>query len=114
MEKIKEIERLRNKSIHIMTTQQEYDMIKKNMEQAGHNTVSGYLIELGTKGFVLNVDYSSLNDLCYEVHKIGVNINQVAHKVNAEDIETYIAVTEIREQMNALVHMVRSQFYKIP
>lgn len=114
MENEKSIERLRNRDIHFMTTQQEYEQMKRHMEQTGHTTLSGYLTELGINGFILNVDYSSLNDLCYEIHKIGVNINQIAHRVNARDLAAETAVQEVSMMMDTVVELVKKQFNRIP
>lgn len=114
MEKEKNVERLRDRDVHFMTTQQEYEQMKKRMEQTEHTTLSSYLIELGINGFILNVDYSSLNDLCYEIHKIGVNINQIAHRVNAQNLSAEAAVQEVNIKMETIVHMVKKQFYKMP
>jgi hypothetical protein len=114
LENKKETERLRNRDIHFMATDAEYELMKRNMEQSGHTTLSSYLIELGTNGFILNVDYSSLNELCYEIHKIGVNINQIAHKVNANDLAADAAAEEVSIKLDTIIHMVRKQFYKIP
>ena len=114
MEKEKNVERLRDRDVHFMTTQQEYEQMKKRMEQTGHTTLSRYLTELGINGFILNVDYSSLDALCYEIHKIGVNINQIAHSVNAHDLAAEAAVQEVNMKMDLIVHMVKKQFYKIP
>lgn len=114
MDRENNVERLRDRDIHFMTTQQEYEQIRKRMEQTGHSTLSSYLTELGINGFILNVDYSSLNDLCYEIHKIGVNINQIAHSVNAHDLAAEVAVQEVNMKMETIVHMVRKQFYQIP
>ena len=114
MEKEKNVERLRDRDVHFMMTQQEYEQMKRRMEKTEHTTLSSYLIELGINGFILNVDYSSLNDLCYEIHKIGVNINQIAHRVNAQNLSAEVAVQEINMKMEMIVQMIKKQFYKIP
>lgn len=110
----KNVERLRDRDIHFMATQQEYEQMKKQMELAGHSTLSGYLIELGTNGYVLNVDYTGLDNLCYEIHKIGVNINQIAHHVNAHDLAVEAAVQETGMMMETVVELVKKQFNIIP
>lgn len=107
-------ERLRDRNIHFMATQQEYEQMKKRMEQTSHRTFSSYLIELGTSGFILNVDYAYLNSLCYEIHKIGVNINQIAHHVNARDLAAEVAVQEVNLKMDTVVELVKKQFSIIP
>jgi len=97
-----------------MATRQEYEQMKRQMELAGHKTLSSYLIELGTSGFVLKVDYTGLDNLCYEIHKIGVNINQIAHHVNAQDLAAETAVQEVRMMMDTVVELVKKQFNIIP
>lgn len=110
----KNIDRLRDRDIHFMTTQQEYNQMRNRMEQSGHNTLSSYLIELGISGFILNVDYTCLNNLCYEIHKIGVNINQIAHHVNAQDLAAESAVQGVNMKMDMVVDLVKKQFNRIP
>ena len=107
MENEKNAGRLRDRDIHFMATRQEYEQMKRQ-------TLSSYLIELGTSGFVLNVDYTGLNNLCYEIHKIGVNINQIAHHVNARDLAAETAVQEVGMMMDTVVELVKKQFNIIP
>lgn len=114
MEHEKNAERLRDRDVHFMTTQQEYEQMKQRMGQTEHSTLSSYLIELGTRGFILNVDYTCLDRLCYEIHKIGVNINQIAHQVNAHDLAADAAVQEVSMKMDTIVELVKKQFDKIP
>lgn len=53
-------------------------------------------------GYIINTDTTSIKQVYAEMHKIGVNINQIAKKVNAtgdlysEDME------ELNEMMNEL------------
>lgn len=110
----KNTERLRDRDIHFLAAQQEYERMKERMSQTGHKTLSSYLIELGTNGFILNVDYEHLDDLCYEIHKIGVNINQIAHQVNAHDLAADAAVQEVNLKMDTIIKLVKKQFDKIP
>ena len=112
MENEKNAGRLRDRDIHFMATRQEYEQMKRQL--AGHKTLSSYLIELGTSGFVLKVDYTGLDNLSYEIHKIGVNINQIAHHVNAQDLAAETAVQEVRMMMDTVVELVKKQFNIIP
>lgn len=114
MENEKNAGRLRDRDIHFMATRQEYEKMKRQMGLAGHKTLSSYLIELGTSGFVLKVDYTGLDNLCYEIHKIGVNINQIAHHVNARDLAAETAVQEGGMMMDTVVELVKKQFNIIP
>lgn len=109
-----EAERLRNNDIRVRATDLEYALIKANFKESGKEHLNDFIIESAIEGYVLNVDYSQLKKLCWEINKIGTNINQIAHKVNATDIIYQTDIDEIKDNMEQIVKMVREQFYKIP
>lgn len=50
---------------------------------------SAFIRHLIKYGFVYTVDYEVLRDMVRQIHGAAVNINQVAHKVNATDSVYY-------------------------
>ena len=48
------------------------------MEQFGTENYSRYARKMLIDGYVIHVDLSEFNILAAEVHKVGVNINQIA------------------------------------
>lgn len=48
------------------------------MEQFGTENYSRYARKMLIDGYVIHVDLSEFNTLAAEVHKVGVNINQIA------------------------------------
>lgn len=83
-------------------TARERDFIKERMAQAGMHTLSRYLRAMALNGCIIRPDNSDLKQVDYELHKIGVNINQIAKKANetgniyAKDIE------QLQEMMDSI------------
>ena len=59
----------------------------------GIKNMARFLRLMAINGCIINTDYSELKARNYELHKIGVNINQIAKKANetgsiyAEDVK---------------------------
>ena len=51
--------------------------------------------------------------LAHEINKIGVNINQIAHKVNSENQVYKTDIEEVQEDIDLIWRMLRSAFYQI-
>jgi len=73
----------------------DYEKLKCDSENVGLNK-SDYLRKLINQQEVKPKPPDSYSKLAWEIHKVGVNINQLAHRANAagstsgEDIETAI------------------------
>lgn len=106
--------RLRDRNIHIMVTDYEYQQIITRKEKAGSPSLREYIVEAAINGFLINVDYSDLKSLAYEINKIGTNINQIAHKINAENVVYKSQMEEIQEDINMIWKMLRTKFYQMP
>ena len=105
--------RVRDKAIYIMATEYEYARIKEQQEASGKCSLREYIIDMAMNGFVINVDYSNLKELAYEVNKIGVNINQIAHKINIKDTVYQTDMDEIKEKMDLIWKLIRTKFYQV-
>lgn len=111
---VKEKNRLRDKQLNIRVTDYEYQLIKERMEKAGSSSLREFVVEAAINGFLINVDYSDLKSLTYEINKIGTNINQIAHKINAENAVYKSQMNEIQEDINLIWKMLRTKFYHMP
>ena len=74
--------RLRNKRIEIRVSETEEKMIRDRMALCNIDNMGKYLRKMAINGYIFKVDYAPIKELTYEIHKIGVNINQIAHKAN--------------------------------
>lgn len=73
--------RIRNKKIEFYMTEEEREIIDKKAKEIGLNR-SEYLRKIAMQGYIIKQDFSHVDDLIYEVNKIGTNINQITKKIN--------------------------------
>lgn len=62
--------------------EEEKEFILKKMEVCKINNMSAYLRKVAIDGKIEINDYSWVRELNYNLNKIGVNINQIAKRVN--------------------------------
>lgn len=110
----KEKFRIRSRDIHIRATDYEYALIQERMAASGKNSMREYMIDAAINGYVINVDYSNLKELSYEINKIGNNINQIAHKINSENTVYKEEIDEVKDKMDLIWRMIRTKFYQAP
>jgi len=69
--------------IKFRVTEDEREFILDKMRFAGTNNLAAYLRKIAIDGYVINTDFSDLKAVVSEMQKIGVNINQIARRVNS-------------------------------
>lgn len=109
----KETFRLREKQLNIRVTDYEYQLIQERMKQSGCATLREFLVEAAQNGFLINVDYSDIKDLTYEINRIGNNINQIAHKINSENAIYRNDIEEVQDKVELIWKVLRAKFYQI-
>lgn len=90
--------------------EEENDKIISKMQQINLKSFSQYARIMLTKGKVTVLDFPKLKQLRLEMNRIGVNVNQIAKRVNEngdvghEDIAECLALLqELKEQTNRLI-----------
>jgi hypothetical protein len=68
--------------LRLCVTEAERDMIYEKMRQYQTNNFGAYARKILIDGYVINTDFSDLKAVCAEMQKIGVNVNQIAKRVN--------------------------------
>lgn len=106
--------RLRDRQLNIRVTDYEYKLIQERMEASGSATLREFLVDVATNGFLINVDYSDIKALAYEINRIGNNINQIAHKINSEGLVYKEQIEDVQEDVNMIWKLLRAKFYQIP
>ena len=81
---------------------------------SGAVTLQDYLLQAAINGYLIKVDYSDIKDLAYEINRIGNNINQIAHKINAENAIYKSDIEEVQDKIDLIWKMLRAKFYQIP
>ena len=69
--------------IKFRVTEAERDLIDEKMRLLGTNNLAAYMRKIAIDGYVINTDNSDLKAIAAEMQKIGVNINQIARRVNS-------------------------------
>lgn len=106
--------RLRDKQLNIRVTEYEYELIKRRMKESGSASLREFVIDAATNGFLINVDYSDIKELSYEINRIGNNINQIAHRINSEKVIYKKEIEEVQHYVDMIWKMLRAKFYQIP
>ena len=88
--------------IKFRVTDHEYDLIKERMEMCKIKNMARFLRLMAINGCIIITDYSELKARNYELHKIGVNINQIAKRVNETDRLHCGDVERLQEMMDAI------------
>ena len=77
----------------ICLNEQELSMVRHKMNQLGTRNFGAYARKMLIDGYVVQVDTSDIRAQTAELQKIGVNVNQIARRINstgtvyAQDIE---------------------------
>lgn len=106
--------RVRDRNIHIMVTDYEYELIHQRMKASGKRTLREYLIDMAVNGYLIKVDYSEMKKLVYEINKIGTNINQIAYKANSTNYISQIDIDELKDKVDLIWWLLRSKFFQFP
>lgn len=101
-------ERKRNVQILFWVTPEEKKMIRKKMILAKTANMGAYLRKMSIDGIIVNTDTTYLEKQFYEMHKIGVNVNQLARLANSTGAVTPEEITELKGMIKEIWHILRS------
>ena len=99
--------RFRKKQIILRVTEDELRIINKKAEVACLSR-NGYLIKMAIEGAVIVQDLDNMRDFTNEIHKIGVNINQIAKHINTTNNIYKSDIEEIKEKVEEIYKIVES------
>ena len=100
--------RKRTVQIKFRVTEEERAFIEQKMQLVPTRNMEAYLRKMAIDGYIIQIDHADIKAMTAEIQKIGVNVNQIAKRVNAtgsvyqEDIEEIkevlgdMAVTKIK------------------
>jgi len=89
-------------------TPAQWEMIQDRMKRCGYSDYSEYSRRMLIDGGILVVDDSKeIKELTYEINKIGVNINQIAHVANSTGEVSAESIKEVKDLMVTVWRLVR-------
>ena len=91
---------------------EEKKLIRRKMIESKTKNMGAYLRKMAIDGYIVNTDTTPLKKQYEEMHKIGVNINQIAKKVNSTGDLYPEEKQELKEMVKELWRILRSSQLK--
>ena len=106
--------RKRTVQIKFRVTEAERDLIEEKMKLIPTRNMAAYLRKIAIDGYILQVDHTDIKAMTAEIQKIGVNINQIAKRVNATGTLYAQDIEDIKGAMAEIWQLQRSILSKAP
>lgn len=75
--------RKRTIQIKFRVTAEERALIEQKMKLVPTRNMESYLRKMAIDGYIIQIDHSDIKAMTAEIQKIGVNVNQIARRVNS-------------------------------
>ena len=69
--------------VKFYVTEEERKLIEEKMKLVPTSNMAAYLRKIAIDGYIIQVDHTDIKAMTAEIQKIGVNVNQIARRVNA-------------------------------
>ena len=106
--------RKRNIQILFCVSPEEKKLIRRKMIESKTKNMGAYLRKMAIDGYIVNTDTTPLKKQYEEMHKIGVNINQIAKKVNSTGDLYPEEMQELKEMVKELWRMLHMVSHRPP
>ena len=100
--------RTRRNLIIFYVNDDELQRIEKKRKSIGINSRSTYLRKVAIDGYVIHIDYADLKEHTRQIRMIGININQIAHHLNATGEIYKTDMESIKKMMEEIWRLQRS------
>ena len=105
--------RKRDILLRVFVTEAERDFIYEKMSEINTNNFGAYARKMLIDGYAINTDYSDLKAIAAEMQKIGVNINQIARRVNTTSRIYEQDFEEIKRKVDEIWRLLRLSLLKV-
>ena len=100
--------------VKFFVDERELGLIKARMAQLGIENMSAYLRKMAIDGLIIYTDTTNIKEMNKELHSIGVNINQIAKRVNETGSIYEEDIKEIQERLNKIWQLQRTILLTLP
>ena len=98
--------RTRSHQILFRVSDEEYKIIRRKMIMSRMRNREAFIRKMLIEGVIINVDTAPLEDIFYEMHKIGTNVNQIAKVANTNDTISQDELKELKERDISLAKQI--------
>ena len=106
--------RKRTVQIKFRVTEEERALIEQKMKLVPTQNMAAYLRKIAIDGYIIQTDHSDIKAMTAEIQKIGVNVNQIAKRVNATGTLYAQDIEDIKGAMAEIWQLQRSILSKAP
>ncbi len=106
--------RKRNVQIKFWVTEEERELIKLRMAQLPTQNIGAYMRKMAINGLIIYTDTSDIKEMNKELHSIGVNVNQIARRVNETNSIYKEDITELKNYMDEIWKLQRKILLSLP
>ena len=104
--------RKRTVQVKFRVTEAERDLILEKMKLIPTNNMAAYLRKIAIDGYIVQVDHSDIKAMTAEIQKIGVNINQIARRVNSTGSVYQEDIDELKGALDEIWRLQRLSLLK--
>ena len=104
--------RKRTVQIKFRVTEEERALIEEKMKLVPTRNMEAYLRKMAIDGHIIQIDHSDIKAMTAEIQKIGVNINQIARRVNATGSVYEHDIAEIKGALAEIWRLQRLNLLK--
>ena len=91
--------RKRKIQIKFYVTEEERALIEQKMKLVPTRNMAAYLRKIAIDGYIIQTDHSDIKAMTAEIQKIGVNINQIAKRVNSTGVIYKEDIGDIKKEI---------------
>jgi hypothetical protein len=99
--------RSRPMQVKFYVTEVERDLIDEKMRLVGTSNVSAYLRKMAIDGYVIVADHTDLKAIVAAMQKIGVNINQIAKRINTTSSIYQDDIEQVQKEVAEIWRLLR-------
>lgn len=100
--------RKRNIQLNVRLSEEERRLIDEKMAQVPTNKIGAYIRKMAIDGYVIHTDVTVIKNMNEELRKIGININQIARRLNSMDSIYAEDISELKEGLDKIWQLQRT------
>ena len=104
--------RKRTIQVKFYVNKEERALIEQKMKQIPTRNMAAYLRKIAIDGYIIQIDHSDIKAMTAEIQKIGVNVNQIARRVNATGSVYEQDIAEIKGALDEIWRLQRLSLLK--
>jgi hypothetical protein len=99
--------------VKFRVTEAERELIHEKMKLLKTENLAAYMRKMAIDGYIITTDHSNIKAMTAEIQKIGVNINQIARRVNMTGYVFEQDIKEIKEALEEIWRLQRLSLLKV-